>query len=131
MTTKQKVSLKLIGINGKPMTLPKAVSHVEMVEVRKADAAIRLEYHQDRQRQAHALRKEFRYLGDDEMVFAMHWLAVAFQAVPSLAKWAATKTVDGRKPGPVQLKKLVFKWLLQPVCAASRGKVFGALTGAV
>jgi hypothetical protein len=101
-----------------------------MIEVRKADAAARLEYHQDRQLQAQTLRKEFGYLGDDETIFALHWLAVAFAAVPSLAKWAATKTVDGRKPGPVQLKRLVFKWLLQPVCAASRGKVFGALTGA-
>jgi len=108
----------------------KTVSHVEMIEVRKADAAARLEYHQDRQLQAQTLRKEFGYLGDDETIFAMHWLAVAFTAVPSLAKWAATKTVDGRKPGPVQLQKLAFKWLLQPVCAASRGKVFGALTGA-
>lgn len=129
MATKQIVSLKFTGMGGKPMTLPKAVSKVEMVEVRKADAAARLEYHQDRQRQAHALRKELGYLGDDETVFALHWLDVAFKAVPSLVKWAASKTVNGRKPSPVQLKRIVFNWLLQPACYASRGRVFDALTG--
>ena len=107
----------------------KSAQQIEAIEVRKADAAARLEILQDRQNQAGSLRQEHGYLGDDETVLAMHWLDVAFTAVPSLTKWAATKSVSGRKPGPVQLKKLVFNWLHQPACHASRSRVYQALTG--
>jgi hypothetical protein len=107
----------------------KSAQQVEAIEVRKADAAARLEFLQDRQRQATSLRQDYGYLGDDETVLAMHWLDVAFTAVPSLAKWAATKSVGDRKPAPVQLKSMVFNWLHQPACHASRSRVYQALTG--
>jgi hypothetical protein len=107
----------------------KSAQQIEAIQVRKADAAARLELLQDRQRQVNDLRQQHGYLGDDETVLAMHWLDVAFTAVPSLSKWAATKTVDGRKPAPVQLKSIVFNWLHQPACHASRSRVYQALTG--
>lgn len=110
----------------KPRT--KSAEQVQAAEVRKADAAVRLEYHQHRQREANRLRAQYGYMGDDETVFAMHWLATAFRAEPSLAKWASQKTVHGRKPSPVELKRIVFDWLCQPVCAVSRGRVYEALT---
>ena len=107
----------------------KSLQQVEAIEVRKADAAARLELLQIRQQQANSLRQEHGYLGTDDTVLAMHWLDTAFAAVPSLSKWAATKSVGGRKPSPVQLQKLVFNWLHQPACHASRGRVYQALTG--
>lgn len=113
-------------------TMPKTAKHVEMVEVRKADAQARLEYHQDRQAKAHRLRKQYGYLGTDDTVLAMHYLAVAFQAEPSLAKWAASKTIHGRKPTPVEMKEITVKWLANPCCHASRARVYRAVTeGAV
>ena len=102
---------------------------IETREINKADAAARLEYLQERDQRAHSLRQEFGYLGTTDTVLAMHWLAVAFQAEPSLQKWAASKTVAGRKPTPVELKDITVKWLGNPCRYASRGRVYRALTG--
>lgn len=107
----------------------KSAQQIEAIEVRKADAAARLEMLQDRQLQVNDLRQQHGYIGDDETVLAMHWLDVAFTAVPSLAKWAATKSVGDRRPSPVQTKTIVFNWLHQPACYASRSRVYQALTG--
>lgn len=79
---------------------------------------------QQHQARIQSLRQQYGYLGSDDTVDALHWLALAFQAVPSLAKWAASKTVDGRKPGPVALKKLVMDWLCQDVNSKARGEVY-------
>lgn len=108
--------------------MAKSPQQIQAIEVRKADAAARLEYHQDRQQRAHSLRQQ-GYLGDDETVLAMHWLDVAFRADPSLPRWAASKTCNGRKPSPAQLKELTVKWLANPACHASRSKVYQAVCG--
>lgn len=103
------------------------MTQVSSKSVEKVEAAqARLEYHQHRQRQAQQWRQEFGYLGDDDTVYAMHFLAVAFRAEPSLAKWAASKTINGRKPSPVEMKEILVKWLCQPCCYASRARVYGA-----
>jgi hypothetical protein len=121
-------NLKLANVNGQAGSATKSTRKIEVALRNKADAAARLEYLQDRQRQANALREQ-GYLGNDETVFAHHWLDTAFSAVPSLAKWASTKlTRDGRKPSVVQLKGLVFDWIHQPVNAATKAAVYAALT---
>lgn len=96
---------------------------VERVEAAQA----RLEYHQHRQAQAQQWRQKYGYAGDDDTVYALHFLAIAFQAEPSLAKWAASKQMKGgRKPSPVEMKEILVKWLCEPCCYASRAKVYGA-----
>lgn len=80
------------------------------------------------QERCQALRKQYGYLGDDATVDALHWLALAFQAVPSLAKWAATKTWRGRKPSPVEMKRITMDWIHQPCCWKTRELVYARLT---
>jgi hypothetical protein len=104
----------------------KTVAAIEAALKNKADADARLEIHQDRQRQAHALR-QLGLLGDDETVLARRWLDIAFGAAPSLARWAGSKLIDGRKPSAVQLKELLVQWLCQPVNAKTRGEVYTAM----
>ena len=113
----------------KPVEQVRAVSKVKWSVNGIIEHEHRTKMHQQRQAQCQSLRAEFGYMGDDDTVEAMHWLAKAFDAVPSLGKWAATKTVNGRKPGPVGLKRVVMGWLCEPVNAKARGLVYSNLGG--
>lgn len=122
----KQVSIKFIGMGGKSMTMTKATAKVEAALKNKADADARLEYHQERQKQAHSLR-QLGYSGDDETVLARRWLDIAFTASPSLGKWAAGKVINGKKPTPVELKSIVFNWISQPVNRATRAAIYSMI----
>ena len=113
----------------KPVEQVRAVSKVKWSVNGIIEHEHRTKMHQQRQAQCQSLRAEFGYMGDDDTVQAMHWLARVFAIVPSLGKWASTKTVNGRKPGPVVLKRVVMDWLCEPVNAKTRGDVYSNMGG--
>jgi len=104
----------------------KTVAAIALALKNKEEAAVRLEYHQARQRQANDLRKQ-GYMGDDDTVLAMAWITTAVSAVPSLAKWADAQRIHGRKPGPVMLKEMICRWINQPCNGKTRGLVYDAV----